>query len=921
MKQRYFLYKWLFFCIFSISIITHVRAQNASTQGRDFWFAFMSNQTSDPTQTCLILSAERACNVTVSNPNTGWSTTASIPAGGRVDVDIPFAQAYFPSGSDNTTCNYGCHLVATDDISAYTMNYRHASFDGGHLLPTQSLADNYMIESIPPGLNGSSVLIIATENNTVVEITPTAATSGGWAANTSHTITLNAGQTYQFTTSSATASLSGTIIQSQDCKRIAVFAGSKCAQAPAGCTYCDHIYDPMIPTIYWGNHFAVTASLTRSKDVVRVTVLNDGTVVKKNGTTITTLSAGGTYDFELTSSEGSCYIETSGPSVCYLYLTGQGCGGGNGDPSMVYITPIEQNIRKITFGTYYNSGTSSMVSYVNVVTPTVNVGSVTLDGASISGQFSPLTGNANYSFARLSISHATHTLQCDSGLVAHVYGLGDVTSYAYNVGSSTIDLSSALFINNVNAADIPDNQTYCPQLDIDFKVELNYAYDTITWHFGDGYSNNENPTNHSYETPGSYQVIAIVVRTSASNCYGTTYDTLRAWVNIPPAEPIVMNVAICGGSSYDFHGQILTEPGIYIDTLESSGDCDSVIELHLSFVPADPIPVYVDICDGGSYDFFGTILTEPGIYLDTIVTSGGCDSIVELHLGFVPPEPIPFNALICPGESYDFNGLTISEPGIYRDTIVTSGGCDSITELHLSYAAVPNVNLGNDRVLCGEDQFPAIISAGTGSNMTYLWNTGLTTQSISVGNPGTYSVTVTNQYGCTGSDEVVIRLQDRITVGIEATGDFCEDGGTTLVATTNAPNLLWNTGSIENEIEITHAGTYSVRAYDGPCDETASIDIPVCPFNLYFPNCITPTYDDGINDMFYLTNPDIVGDFEIFIYDRWGMLVFHSTDPHFHWDGKHKGKIAANNVFTWKAYATPRTEKKKREFHGSLLVL
>ena len=921
MKLHSFLSKLLVFISIALIAIPFSFGQTASTQGRDFWFTFLSNQTSDPTQTCLILSAERACSVTVSNPNTGWSTTASIPAGGRVDVDIPFAQAYYPSSSDNSVRNFGCHLVATDVISAYTMNYRHASFDGGHLLPTETLADNYMIETIPPGIDGSIVMIVATEDNTVVDITPSVATSGGWAANSQQTITLNTGQTYQFSTSSESASFSGTRVQARDCKRIAVFAGGKCAQAPAGCTYCDHVYDPMIPTIYWGNHFAVTGSLTRSKDVVRVTALNDGTTVTKNGSTVATLAAGGTYNFELTSSEISCYIATSGPAVCYLYLTGQSCGGGNGDPSMVYITPIEQNIRRITFGTYYNSGTSSLQQYVNIVTPTSNVGSVTLDGSSISGQFTALNGNANYSYARLNISHATHTLQCDSGLVAHVYGLGEVTSYAYNVGSSAIDLSSAMYINHVSTAEIPENCTYCPNLDIDFEVELNYGYDNITWLFGDGSSGIGNPVSHAYAEPGNYQVTAIVERSSSNNCFGSTTDTLRGRVAIPPAEPIVMNVAICGGGSYDFHGQILTEPGTYIDTIESSGDCDSVIELHLSFVPAEPIPVYVDICDGGSYDFYGQILTQPGIYLDTILTSGGCDSIVELHLGTVPPEPIPVHVNICPGDSYDFNGQTLSIPGVYYDSIVTAGGCDSIVELHLAYAAVPSVNLGPDRVLCGEEQFPVVVSAGAGSTQSYLWNTGANTATISVSQPGTYAVTVTNQFGCTGSDDMQVRLQDRITVGIEMAGDFCEDGGAVLTAVTNAPNVAWNTGEYTTEIEIHQAGTYLVRAYDTPCEETASITLPKCPFDLYFPNCITPTFDDGVNDWFYLSNPDIVGEFEIFIYDRWGMLVYHSTDPHFKWDGKHKGKIAANNVFTWKAFATPRTETKKRAFSGSILVL
>ena len=875
MKQLGLVRKLLSVCTLMLLALSHAYPQTASTQGRDFWFAFMNNNSTNPTETCLILSAEHACTFTVSNPNTGWSTSGSIPANGRVDVVIPFAQAYH-SGSDNAVYSLGCHLVATDVISAYSMNYKNASFDGANLLPTETLADNYMIETIPPGLNGSSVLIIGTENGTVVDITPAAATNGGWAAGSTHSITLNAGQVYQFSTSGADVSLSGTVIQTQDCKRVAVFAGGKCAQAPAGCTYCDHIYEPMIPTIYWGNHFAVTSSLTRNNDIIRVTALNSNTVVTKNGATVATLAAGGTYNFQLNSSEGSCYIETSGPAACYLYLTGQSCGGGNGDPSMVYITPVEQNIKKITFGTYYNSGTSTLQQYVNVVTSTSNVSSVTLDGSNISSYFTPLAGNANYSYARLQITHATHTLQCDSGLMAHVYGLGNVTSYAYNVGSNAIDLTSAIFINDINVADIPEDQTYCPDLEINFEVELNYSYDNITWDFGDGSTGVGNPVPHTYGSPGTYFVTALVERLS-SNCFGSTVDTLRGRVNIPPAEPVVINEVLCGGGSYDYHGNVLSQPGIYFDTLVSVYGCDSITELHLSLVPTDPVEVNASICQGNSYDFFGQILSEAGVYVDTIATMLGCDSIVELHLSVFPTDPVVLDTNICPGDSYTFNGHPISEPGVYLDTLTSSGGCDSISELHLSYAPVPTVSAGEDQVLCGPEQFPASVSASASGDLNYQWNTGATTPSMEVSQAGTYTVTVTNQYGCTGSDAMEIQLKDPITVSIDALDDICVKGSAVLVATTNAPALEWNTGETVSAIEVSHIGTYSVRAYDGPCEETADIELPECPPDLIFPNIITPN-GDGSNDVFAIGNLDIDFPNYIAIYNRWGKKVFEKEN-------------------------------------------
>ena len=845
--------------------------QSASTQGTDFWFAFINNNNTNPTQTCLILSAERACSVIVTNPNTGWQTSATIPAGGRVDVDIPLAQGYHSSSTDGVLYNLGCHVVASDTISAYSMNYRDASFDGGHLFPTSTLSDDYMLETIPPGLNGSTAMIIGTEDNTVVEITPSMPTTNGWSANTMYTITINAGQVFQFTTTSTDGSLSGTRVHAQDCKKIAIFAGGKCAQAPSGCTYCDHIYEPMVPTIYWGNHFIVTTSQTRTQDVLRVTALNAGTTVTKNGTVVATLNAGGTYHYVMSSSEGSCYIATSGPAVCYLYITGQSCGGGSGDPSMVYIAPVEQSIKKITFGTYEN-GTYN--HYVNVVTPNTpsNLASMRLDGTSIGGQFTPVTGNADYAFARIGISHATHTLQCDSGLVAHVYGLANVTSYGYSVGSSAVNLSSTMFVNNINTADLPENYSYCPNREMDFEVQLNYGYSSIRWEFGDGETANTNPATHTYSEAGTYDVMVIIESSAISNCFGTNIDTLHAIVNIPPPDPIPVNVTICGGGSYDFYGTILQEPGVYYDTLDGGGECDSVIELHLSFVPADPIPIY--------------------------------------HT-------------ICPGESFWYNGEVYSQPGIYYDSISTAGGCDSIVELHLSTSNVPTVNLGKDKVICSQDELPLQLSPNVTNapNATYSWSTGESTSSISAHESGFYSVTVTNEAGCFNSDEVEIRMQDAISLEIEQTIDFCEDGVTTLIAHTNAPNIQWSTGASTPEVEVHSYGTYYVRVYDGPCEMSDDIHIDRCPFNLFFPNCITATFDDGNNDYFSLSDPELVSEFEIWIYDRWGMLVYHSTDPHFQWDGKVNGKVAANNSFTWRAFGKPKTENKKYAFSGSLIVL
>ena len=74
--------------------------------------------------------------------------------------------------------------------------------------------------------------------------------------------------------------------------------------------------------------------------------------------------------------------------------------------------------------------------------------------------------------------------------------------------------------------------------------------------------------------------------------------------------------------------------------------------------------------------------------------------------------------------------------------------------------------------------------------------------------------------------------------------------------------------------------------------------------------------------MFYINWPALsnVEKFEINIYDRWGKLAFHSTDPHFKWDGKINGKVPANHVFTYKVFVLGRNGF-DYVFKGTITVL
>ena len=90
---------------------------------------------------------------------------------------------------------------------------------------------------------------------------------------------------------------------------------------------------------------------------------------------------------------------------------------------------------------------------------------------------------------------------------------------------------------------------------------------------------------------------------------------------------------LCYGAIYnDDNFSNLTQSGTYYDTLQTIHGCDSIIELNLIVNPIYIMQISDSISAGGSYDFFGKLLSTSGIYYDTLQTFHGCDSIFVLNL-------------------------------------------------------------------------------------------------------------------------------------------------------------------------------------------------------------------------------------------------------------------------------------------------
>ena len=178
----------------------------------------------------------------------------------------------------------------------------------------------------------------------------------------------------------------------------------------------------------------------------------------------------------------------------------------------------------------------------------------------------------------------------------------------------------------------------------------------------------------------------------SSNGCDSVYE-LRLTMNDVPITTI--HREICMGSALVFNGQRITDPGTYFDTLtRSSNGCDSIIKLVVSIASSYMYESVAHICNGGTYNFRGRNVRWPGVYYDSLVSVvTGCDSIYKLTLAVHYVNHSLIDTAVCSNDVYMFGGRIISQPGIYIDTLRTDYGCDSISELHIrigqpSYATI-----------------------------------------------------------------------------------------------------------------------------------------------------------------------------------------------------------------------------------------
>jgi len=115
--------------------------------------------------------------------------------------------------------------------------------------------------------------------------------------------------------------------------------------------------------------------------------------------------------------------------------------------------------------------------------------------------------------------------------------------------------------------------------------------------------------------------------------------------------------------------------------------------------------------------------------------------------------------------------------------------------------------------------------------------------------------------------------------------------------------MLWQDGSRESSFNVSTPGTYKLTVTNdcGSYSDEKIVEGTVCGF--FVPTAFTPNRD-GKNDLFRVGFPGSVKTFRLTVFNRWGEIVFQTTNPHQGWDGTYKGVHQPADTYAWMASLT-----------------
>lgn len=535
-------------------------------------------------------------------------------------------------------------ISSSGNVSVYAYNSRQNSSDATLVLPLNALGDEYFVTAhfsplaAGPDNSESTMLVIATEDNTQVQITPTQSTFKGNAAGVPFLITLNQGQTYQV---KANGDLTGTHVKvlnanQGNCKKIAVFGGNKMTSAGDCGKTGDHLFQQAIPVEFWGKSYIhIPLKRRTSGELVKVLASENGTQVTVDGKLEGTLNTGEFLTLEFGVSEVAV-IETSKPSAVTLLAKSQDCNttpDNIGDPFLLTYQSNDQTIKDIEF-----YAIKEFFNNANIIAPTASLSQIRLNGGALTNKFSPVPGKPEFSYASIEIPEGKNTFTSPDGAIVYVYGAGQRSSYGYSAG---FNLSGNTTNSNGVQYEFSTKGEPIACVNKEGTWEILPKDDRFTffkWDFRDGSPLVDGKVvSHTFSNPGKYKVLVLASSGQGSCDISAEYEfeievieeavaTIKGSVETCPDQEVTytiesQNAAVKAEWGTVTGGVILSKTEKTITIKWNSTATEGIIKAQPYLHPAclgDPIELKVVIGKGELLEAPEGISTSCGDFLEPI---------------------------------------------------------------------------------------------------------------------------------------------------------------------------------------------------------------------------------------------------------------------------------------------------------------
>ncbi len=236
--------------------------------------------------------------------------------------------------------------------------------------------------------------------------------------------------------------------------------------------------------------------------------------------------------------------------------------------------------------------------------------------------------------------------------------------------------------------------------------------------------------------------------------------------------------------------------------------------------------------------------TQSGVYAVSVTDNNNCVGTddITLTFGTSPIVNLGNDTAICDGNTVLLDATNVGATYLWQDNStnptlstntagtysvdVSLAHCTTSDTINIIVNPNPSINLGIDTAFCDITSY--LIDATT-PNVTYLWQDGSMNSTFNATQTGNYSVTVTDNNGCEGSDDINLTFGQSPTSLLGNDTTICENTTLLLDATTSNATYLWQDNSTNPTFLVSAAGLYKVTITVGTCSIEDSIQVNIIP--------------------------------------------------------------------------------------------